>query len=74
MVIDGLCILGVLMDSQDFAMHILDETLSQEVTHIDDLPLLGDAHVALGILSSCVVHRPFYLTWTIPPPSSFLSF
>jgi hypothetical protein len=60
------------MDSQDFVMHILDETLSQEVTHIDDFLLLGDTHVTMGILSSCVVHRPFYLTWTISP--SFLSF
>jgi hypothetical protein len=48
--------LGLLIDSQDFAVHILDEILSQEVTHIDDLLFLGDTHVALGILSSCVVH------------------
>jgi hypothetical protein len=26
----------------------LDEVLSQDMAHIDDLPLLGDAHVALG--------------------------
>jgi hypothetical protein len=26
------------------------------MAHIDDLPLLGDAQVALGILSSCVAH------------------
>jgi hypothetical protein len=50
------------MGFQDFAMHFLNENLSQYVTHIDDLPLLGDAHVALGILSLCVVHRPSYFT------------
>jgi hypothetical protein len=34
------------------------------MTHIDDLPLLEDTLVALGILSSCVVCWPFCLTWT----------
>jgi hypothetical protein len=47
--------------SYDFVMHFLDETLSQDVAHIDDLPLLGDAQVALGILSTCVVHSPSYI-------------
>jgi hypothetical protein len=31
------------MDSQNFAMHFLNETLFQDVAHIDDIPLLGDA-------------------------------
>ncbi len=39
----GLCILGVLMGSQDFATHFLDEILSQNVAQINNLPLLGDA-------------------------------
>jgi hypothetical protein len=39
--------------------------------HIDDLLLLGDAQIALGILSSCVVHQPSYLTWTILISFSF---
>jgi hypothetical protein len=42
--------------SQDFAMHFLDGALSQNVAHINDLLVLKDAHVALGILSMCVVH------------------
>jgi hypothetical protein len=50
----GLPILGVPVDFQNFARHFLDDVLSQNVAHIDDFPLLGDAHVALGILSSCV--------------------
>jgi hypothetical protein len=54
--------------SHDF----LDEALSHNVAHIDDLPLLGDAQVALGILFSCVTRRPSYLTWTVPPFLSFL--
>jgi hypothetical protein len=54
------------MGSQDFAMHFLDEVLFQNMAHIDDLPLLGDTQVALGILSSCVICRPSYLTWTVP--------
>jgi hypothetical protein len=41
--------------------------------HINDLPLLGDAQVALDILSSYVSCQPYFI-WTIPPPSSFLSF
>jgi hypothetical protein len=48
-------ILGVPMGFQDFATHFLDETLSQDIAHINDLPLLGDVKVALVILSSCVV-------------------
>jgi len=56
LVTNGLRILGVPMGSQDFAMHFLDEVLFQDVAHIDDLPFLGDAQVALGILSSCVAH------------------
>jgi hypothetical protein len=51
---DGLRILGVLVGSQDFATHLLDEVLSQDMVHVDDLPLLGDTHVALGIFFSCV--------------------
>jgi hypothetical protein len=58
--------------SQDIATHFLDEVLSQDVAHINDLFFLGDTQVALGIFFSCVVHQLFYLTWTIPP-SSFLS-
>jgi hypothetical protein len=73
LVIDGLCILGVLVDFQDFATHFLDEALSQDVVHIDDLSFLGDAWVALCILSSCFIRRPYYLTRTILP-FSFLSF
>jgi hypothetical protein len=49
-------ILGVLMGFKDFVTHFLDETLSQDVVHIDDFPLLKDAWVALDILSLCVAH------------------
>jgi hypothetical protein len=62
---DGLRILGVLVGSQDFATHFLDEVLSQNMVHVNDLPLLRDTHVALGIFFSCVTHRPSYFTWTI---------
>jgi hypothetical protein len=68
----GLRILGVVMGFQDFAMHFLDEALSEDVAHIDDLPLLGDTHVVLGILFSCVACRPSYLTRTILLSSPFL--
>jgi hypothetical protein len=54
-------------------MHFLDEALSQDVMHIDNFPFLGDAHVDLGILSSCVTYRPSYFTWTILLSFSFLS-
>jgi len=59
------------MGFQDFATHFLDEVLFQDVAHINDLFLLGDVQVALGILSSYAVRWPFYLTQIIPP-SSFL--
>jgi len=50
------------MSSQDFVTHFLDEVLFQNMMHIDDFLLLGDAQVALGILFSCVICQPFYLT------------
>ncbi len=56
LVIDGLCILGVPMGFEDFVTHILNEALSHDMVHIDDLPLLGNAHVVISILSSCVAH------------------
>jgi hypothetical protein len=50
---------------QGFDTHFLDEVLCQDVVHINDLLFLGNAQVALGILSSCVIRQPFYLIWTI---------
>jgi hypothetical protein len=55
-------------------MHFWDEVLSQDMAHINNLPLLGYAQVALGIFSSCVTCSTFYLTWVIPSSSFFLSF
>jgi hypothetical protein len=43
LVTNGFCILGVPMGSQNFATHLFDETLSQDMAHIDDFFLLGDA-------------------------------
>jgi hypothetical protein len=59
------------MGCENFAMHFLDEVLSQDVAHINDLPFLGETQVALGILSSCVTHQPSYFTYIVLP--SFLS-
>jgi hypothetical protein len=56
LVIDGLLILDVPMGSHDFTSHFLDEVLFQNMTDINDFPFMRDAQVALGILSSCVVH------------------
>jgi len=53
--------LGVPVGFQDFATHFLDDVLFQDVAHIDDFPLLGDAQVALGILASSVTYLPLYL-------------
>jgi hypothetical protein len=58
LVIDGLRILGVPMGFHDFAMFFLDELLSQNVMHTDDLLFLGNVQVALGILFSCVARQP----------------
>jgi hypothetical protein len=57
----------------NFVTHFMDEALSQDVAHINNILLLGGAQVALGILFSCVARQPFYLTRTIPPFFSFLS-
>jgi hypothetical protein len=62
------------MSSQNFATHFLDEVLSYNMMHINDLPFLGNAQVDLGSLSSCVTRQPFYLTRTIPSFSSFMYF
>jgi len=56
------------MGSQDFATHFLDEVLSQDVVHIDEINLLGNTHV----WSSCVAHQPSYLSWIISSSFSFL--
>jgi hypothetical protein len=67
LVINGLHILGVLVSSQDFTMHFLDEALYHNMVHIDNLPLLGNTQVVLGILSSCVAcdllisHEQYFL-------------
>jgi len=37
-------------------MHFLDEVLFHDLTHINDIPFLGDAQVDLGILSLCLIH------------------
>jgi hypothetical protein len=42
------------MAFQDFATHILDGALFQDVAHIDDLLLVGDTQVVLDILSSSI--------------------
>jgi hypothetical protein len=55
LVINGLRILGVPMGFQDFSVHFLDEALYQNVAHVNNLPLLGNTLVALGILPSCVI-------------------
>jgi hypothetical protein len=62
------------MGSQDYATHFLDEVLFQDVVHIDDILLLGDTQVVMGILFSCVAHRPSNFTQIVPSSSSFLSF
>jgi len=64
--------MGVLVGFKNFVTHFLDEALFYDVAHINDLPLLGNAHVALGILSSYVTCQPSYVTWTISS-YSFLS-
>jgi hypothetical protein len=57
---------------QNFVTHFLDEVLFQGVVHINDLPLLGDAHVALDILFSCVIRQPSFFIQIVLP--SFLCF
>jgi hypothetical protein len=42
----------VSVGSYDFATHFLDEALSQDMAHINDFPLLGNAQITLGILFS----------------------
>jgi hypothetical protein len=74
LVTNGLCILGVLKGYWDFVLHFLDEVLFQDVTHINDFLLLGDTHVAVGIMSSSIACQPFYFIWTIFPSFSFLFF
>jgi len=43
--------------SQGFVTFLLDEILSQDMAHINDLLILGSAQVALGILFSFVAHQ-----------------
>jgi len=66
--------LGVPIGFQGFVTFFLDEILSQDVVHINDLLILGNAQIALGILFSFVTRQPSYLTQTIFPSSFFLFF
>jgi hypothetical protein len=63
---NGLRILGVLMGFQDFATHFLDEALSQDVLHIDDFPLLGDAK----LLWAFCVATPLWPSVGVKPNTS----
>jgi hypothetical protein len=54
--------LDVLMSSQYFVTHFLNEVLSHHMAYIDHFPLIGDPYIALGILFSCVVRQPSYFT------------
>jgi hypothetical protein len=71
---NDLCILGVQMGSKDFVTYFLNEYLFQNMAHINDLPLLGNAQVALGSLFSCVVRQLSLLIQTIFPYVFFVSF
>jgi len=51
-------------------MHFLDEVSFLDLAHINDLYLLRDTHVALGIMFSCVTHRPSYFTRIMLPSFS----
>ncbi len=42
LVTNGLHILGLLVGFQNFVMHFLNEVLFQDVSDINDIPLLGD--------------------------------
>jgi hypothetical protein len=65
LVTNDFCIFSVSKAFQDFTTHFLDEALFLHMAHINDLRILRDAQVGLGILSSCVIHRPFNFTRTI---------
>jgi hypothetical protein len=54
------------MGSEDFVTHFLNEVLFQDVVHIDDIIILRNTQIALGILFSCVTNRPCYLIRKIP--------
>jgi hypothetical protein len=65
----------VLVDSEDFVMHFLDEALSQDVAHINDRPLLRYTHAALAFyfhvllvdifISFKQYLLPFYFFWQV---------
>jgi len=44
------------MGSQDYATHFLDLALFQNMVHIDDILLIGDTQVVMGILFSSITH------------------
>lgn len=66
LVTNDLHILGVQVGFKDFVTHFLDESLFQDMAHINYLPILGNAQVPLGSLSSCVIHRfSFFLSFLV---------
>jgi hypothetical protein len=56
LVTNDLRIMGVQVGFEDFVTHFLDESLFQNMAHIDYLLLLGNTQVALGSFFSCVIH------------------
>jgi hypothetical protein len=48
------------MGFENFVMHFKNESLFQNMVHIDDFLLLGNTQVVLGILSSCLVYQLFF--------------
>jgi len=59
------------MGSQDYATHFLDLALFQNMVHIDDILLIGDTQVVMGILFSSITHWPSNFTQTVISSSFF---
>jgi hypothetical protein len=55
--IEGIRVLGVLLESLYFTSSLSKDALDDEVQHINAFPSLGDVYVTFGILISYFVQR-----------------
>ncbi|KAJ7570685.1 hypothetical protein O6H91_01G131400 [Diphasiastrum complanatum] len=70
---DGIRALGIPIGFSDFVASSLRDTLGVHLRHADLLPKLGNAQVALGILTQCFTQRPSYILRCVPPSPDVLA-
>ncbi len=59
------------MGTVTFTSPFIKKTIQEDVRHVDPFLIMGDVHVAFGILTRCFVQCPSYLLRYTSPSSTF---